>query len=122
MPYLINIETKNGFAKNTKTTRRNLMWIKNLAAAATVSFVLSGAAFAASDQSNVGMCMNALNAATAAERNVDVKFKSLSGGGVQKIAFEVNASGDKRTVVCKIKRGEVIALDWKGGAPAYASR
>ena len=98
------------------------MLIKNIAAVASVSFVLSGAAFAASDQSDVSLCLDAVNQATASERDVDVKFKSLSGGRVQSIAFEARAGGEKNTVVCKVKRGEVIALDWKGGAPAYASR
>ena len=98
------------------------MWNKTIAVVASASFMLSGAAFASSDQSDVQMCLDAVNQATASESGVDVKFKSLSGGRVQKIAFVAKQDGEKHTVVCKVKRGEVIALDWQGGAPAYASR
>jgi len=98
------------------------MWIKTIAAVASASIVLSGAAFAASDQSDVEMCLRAVNQATASEHNVDVRFKSLSGGRLQNIALEAKTGGEKHIVICRVKRGKVIALDWKGGAPAYASR
>ena len=41
-----------------------------------------------------------------------LKFKSAHGGRLQRLRFEMTRSGVKQDVICKIRRGVVVDIDW----------
>lgn len=41
-------------------------------------------------------------------------FKSVSGGALRKLVFEVISGEERNSVVCKVRRGDVVELDWAG--------
>lgn len=40
------------------------------------------------------------------------KFKSIRGSSAKKLTFDMNAGDMSETVVCKVKRGNITAIDW----------
>lgn len=100
--------------------RRNPM-SKNLITAAAIAFVLNGVAFASSDQAAVDLCIENLEAATASNGDVDFRVKGLRGTSIQSVKLEAKSDDDRQTVTCKVRRGEIVSIDWEGDGPVFAS-
>lgn len=66
---------------------------------------------AASNQEMVNLCLLAMKTQTTANEGTSYRLKSIKGGGVKKVKFEASNGIEKKDVVCKIRRGEVIAID-----------
>ena len=95
---------------------------KSIIAALAAAVTLSGAAFASSDQKAVDLCIESLSAATAESGPVEFRVKSLRGASVQSVKLEAKGDDDNsQTVTCSVRRGEIVAIEWDGDGPVYAS-
>ncbi len=95
------------------------MTIKTITIAALSSaalFASTGAMAASSTQDKLELCQEAFAAQpTLAGDDVNFKFKSIRGGAVKKLTFEMRSGDERETVECAVKRGEVIDIAWTGG-------
>ena len=83
-------------------------------AALGFALVSSGNAFASGEQADFQTCLAALQAETA-EMGDAFEFKSMRGASLRRLSFEMNNGEETKTVVCNVKRGAVIDLDWNVG-------
>lgn len=90
-----------------------------VAASVLAGVFVSPAAFASGDQASVDLCAAALEAEIGNAEAIN--FKSIRGVSAKTITFEVETADGLQTVDCKVKRGEVTALDGLADLPAYAS-
>lgn len=80
-------------------------------AALGLAFVFNGSALASGEQQDFQQCLDQLQA-EAADANAAFEFKSMRGASLRRLTFEMTTVGEKKTVVCNIKRGAVVNLDW----------
>lgn len=83
-------------------------------AALGFALVASGNAFASGEQADFQKCLTALQAETA-DASAAYEFKSMRGASLRRLSFEMNNGESTKDVVCKVKRGAVIDLDWNVG-------
>ena len=94
------------------------MSIKPFAIAALSSAALfaTTGAMAASTQENLELCQAAFAAEPVlAGDDVTFKFKSIRGGSLKKLTFEMRTGDERETVQCAVKRGEIVDIAWTGG-------
>ena len=73
-------------------------------------FLMAPPAFAGID-GDAAKCMQEIRKnPTAADALL--KFEGVRGGRMQKLRFEMTKSGVKQNVICKIRRGVVVDIDW----------
>lgn len=83
-------------------------------AALGFALVSSGDAFASGEQADFQKCLTALQAETADESAV-FEFKSMRGASLRRLSFAMNNGEETKAVICNVKRGAVIDLDWNVG-------
>lgn len=89
-----------------------------LIAAAFSLSALAAPAYAAGDQASLDMCREALGAEA---QNADIDFKSIRGNSLRSVTFEVNDNGEISEVTCKVRRGQIVGLDWSDARYAEKS-
>ncbi|RFB05231.1 hypothetical protein [Parvularcula marina] len=85
------------------------MFIRSTLIAGAALIAAASAPAHANTQEEVELCLAALS-----QEAPDAKFsfKRKSGGALAKLKFEmVSADGEKKSVVCKVRKGEVEELD-----------
>ena len=86
--------------------------IKIIAAAAAFSVAPFAVAPAfAGSQADVNNCKTLISQ-DAKAAGASVSFKGSSGAATKKYRFEVKSETDMKKVVCKVKRGKVLGLEW----------
>ena len=66
-------------------------------------------ASASGEQESLELCRAAL-----AESGGEAEFKSMRGASTRKLSFEVETEDGVETIICTVKRGEVVALNGDG--------
>lgn len=83
----------------------------SLAATLALSLGLAAPSHAASNQEMVNLCLLAMKTDTTTNTETNYRLKSIKGGGTKKVKFETKNGSTSEDVVCKIRGGEVIAID-----------
>ena len=80
---------------------------------AALGFALaaSGNAFASGEQSDFQSCIDALHQESA-NADASFEFKSMRGVSLRRLSFEMKDGQTTKDVVCKVKRGAVVDVDW----------
>lgn len=89
---------------------------KFMIAAASALIAFGGAASAKNISEEIAMCADAVNDAGLAKvAEYDVKFASVAGASVKRLAIELVPTANGETIVaeCRIKRGKVIDVALK---------
>ena len=90
--------------------RTSLALIAPLALSAT----LASAAHAGSDQEAIDMCRAEMLTQQPTIENADeLKFRSVRGSRVRQLTFEYRTEDGRQRAVCKVKRGEIVDVEWK---------
>ncbi len=80
-------------------------------AALGLAFSFTGNASASGEQQDFQQCLSALQA-EAADNTASFELKTMRGNSLRRLTFEMTKAGEKEAVVCNIKRGAVVNLDW----------
>ena len=75
------------------------------------ALAVSGSALASGEQSDFETCLDAIEA-DSARKDASFVFKSMRGNSLRSLTFEVKTGDAKEAVICKVKRGAVVDLDW----------
>ncbi len=93
-----------------------------IAAALSLPVLAAAPAYAGSDQTNLDLCRAELISQTAGDENAaEIEFKSMRGASLQTLTFEITTDGEASTATCKVKRGQIVGLDWDGAQYAQKS-
>ncbi len=78
-----------------------------------IALLISGDVQAGADQDGVKLCRaEMLTQMPALENAADIKFRSVRGGRLRHFTFEYKTTDGKQKAVCKVKRGEIVGIDW----------
>lgn len=87
--------------------------ITAIIAASALATLAVGHAEAGVDQENVKMCRAEMLTQMPAMENADqFKLRSIRGASVKKLSFDYKINEERHRVVCKVKRGEIVGIDW----------
>ncbi len=83
------------------------------AAIAAAAFGLAAPAALADTGENIDTCLAALEAKTAeVDSDATFKFRKARGSRTQELRFRMRHDGGSDTVVCKVKSGEIVDIEW----------
>ena len=84
---------------------------KTAIAALGFSIAAAGAAHASGEQKALEMCVDEIKTEAPSEAASFV-FKSMRGASLRSLTFEVKSENSTQEVVCKVRRGNVVGLNW----------
>ena len=85
--------------------------IVSTVAALGLSVAFTGSALASGEQQDFQRCLNQLQI-EAADSNAAFEFKAMRGASLRRLTFEMTTGEKTEAVICNVKRGAVINLDW----------
>jgi len=81
-------------------------------AAIILGTIATAPVHAASNQAMVELCLLALETDKSSSTDANFRFKSVKGASLKRLKFVMTDGDIRKNVTCKIKGGEVVALDW----------